>query len=69
MLWLDNPPANSLSPQVIEAISGYAVAIDAPLYTHTTVTRVNATDDGYDVQTDQGTWSTASVSSALVRLS
>ncbi len=48
-------------PEVIGLIDGYATAIDAPVRTHTTVTRVSATDDGYRVETDQGTWGSASV--------
>ena len=48
-------------PEVIGLIGGYATTIAAPVRTHTTVTRVCAADDGYRVETDQGTWSAASV--------
>jgi len=56
-----DPDGFMTMPQVIEGISGYATTIDAPVRTHTTVTRVSPTDDGYGVETDQGTWSAASV--------
>jgi putative flavoprotein involved in K+ transport len=56
-----DPDGYLTMPQVIEGISGYATAIGAPVRTHTTVSRVHASDDGYVVETDQGTWSAASV--------
>jgi putative flavoprotein involved in K+ transport len=56
-----DPDGYMTMPQVIEGISGYATVIDAPVRTHTTVRRVSATDGGYDVETDQGTWSALSV--------
>ena len=56
-----DPDGYMTMPQVIGAIDDYATAIAAPVRTHTTVTRVSATDDGFGVETDQGTWSAASV--------
>jgi putative flavoprotein involved in K+ transport len=56
-----DPDGYLTMPEVIEGITGYAAAVAAPVQTHTTVTRVSATDDGYDVETDLGGWSAASV--------
>ena len=41
-------------PEVIEFISRFAVVAGAPVRTHTTVTSVTRTDDGYQVATDTG---------------
>ena len=41
-------------PEVVSFIDGYASAVAAPVETHTTVTRVSATDSGYAVETDNG---------------
>jgi len=43
-------------PETIDFIVRYAAAISAPVRTHTSVTSVLRTDDGYEVVTDQGTW-------------
>jgi putative flavoprotein involved in K+ transport len=51
-----NPDGYRALPEVIDFITGYAKAIDAPLRTHTTVTSVRATESGYLVRTDQGDW-------------
>ncbi len=40
--------------EVVEFISDFAVAAEAPVRTHTTVTSVRQTDGGYHVATDQG---------------
>jgi putative flavoprotein involved in K+ transport len=40
--------------EVIEFVSRYAVVSDAPVRTHTTVTSVRQTDEGYHVITDSG---------------
>ena len=40
--------------EVIEFISRFAVVADAPVRTHTTVTSVRQTDEGYHVATDNG---------------
>jgi len=41
---------------VVQLINDYAATIEAPVQTGTTVTRVIATDDGYEVTTDRGVW-------------
>lgn len=48
-------------PEVVEEIRRYAATIAAPVQTRTTVTRVRAADSGYEVTTDRGVWSCASV--------
>ena len=40
--------------EVIEFVSRFAVVADAPVRTHTTVTSVRQTDEGYHVATNQG---------------
>jgi putative flavoprotein involved in K+ transport len=46
---------------VADLIARYATAVDAPVRTQTTVSSVRPTDDGYDVETDQGTWTAPTV--------
>ena len=43
-------------PEVVAFIDSYAAAINAPVQTRTTVTRVAATPTGYQVTTDRGVW-------------
>ena len=43
-------------PEVIEFVSGYARAIEAPVRTGTTVTSVRPSGAGYIVDTDKGRW-------------
>ncbi|MEJ2861573.1 flavin-containing monooxygenase [Actinomycetospora flava] len=43
-------------PELVSFLDGYAATIAAPVHTGTTVTRVGATDTGYEVTTDRGTW-------------
>jgi putative flavoprotein involved in K+ transport len=43
-------------PETIEFIQGYAKSISAPVRTHTSVTSLRRTDDGYQVVTDSGRW-------------
>src|SRR5262245_16747935 len=52
----NDPDGYRTLPEVIEFIAGYAQAIAAPLRSHTTVTSVRRTDDGYLVRTDRGDW-------------
>jgi putative flavoprotein involved in K+ transport len=52
----DDPDGYRTMPQVIEFITDYAKAISAPLHTHTTVTSVRSTEDGYFVHTDRSDW-------------
>jgi putative flavoprotein involved in K+ transport len=42
--------------ETIELIEQYALSIAAPVYTGTTVTAVQARDDGFAVATDRGDW-------------
>lgn len=56
-----DPDGYMTMPEVIGFISDYAVTIDAPVLTETTVTRVGVTDDGYQVVTDRGVWNCATV--------
>lgn len=48
-------------PEVVDFITGYADTIAAPVRTGTTVTGVRATESGFAVDTDQGSWTCASV--------
>ncbi len=57
----DDPDGYMTMPEVIDFISGYAAAIDAPVLTGTTVERVGVVDDGYFVTTDRGAWNCATV--------
>jgi putative flavoprotein involved in K+ transport len=57
----DDPDGFRTMPETIEFIDRYAAAIAAPVRTHTTVTSVRRTDDGYEVATDQGTWRSRTV--------
>jgi putative flavoprotein involved in K+ transport len=43
-------------PQTIEYLERYAEAIAAPVRTHTAVTSVRGTEDGYFIATSQGEW-------------
>ena len=63
----DDPDGFLTMPEVVDFITGYATAIDAPVRTGTTVTSVRATPDGYQVGTDQGDWrcSTVVIASGL----
>jgi len=52
----DDPDGFRDMPETIAFIERYAEVISAPVRTHTTVTSVRATDDGYEVATNQGDW-------------
>lgn len=56
-----DPDGYMTMPEVIEFISGYATAIEAPVLTKTTVSRVGVTGDGYQVTTNQGIWNSNAV--------
>src|SRR5688500_14452389 len=43
-------------PELTAYLGDYATAIGAPVHTNTTVTSVQATDDGYRVATSEGEW-------------
>ena len=49
-----DPNGFMTSAEVVEFVSGYAVATAAPVRAQTTVTSVRPTDDGYHVATDTG---------------
>ncbi len=51
-----DPDGFRTMPETIDFIHGYAAAISAPVHTHTRVTSVRRTGDGYEVSTDHGTW-------------
>jgi putative flavoprotein involved in K+ transport len=42
--------------ETVAFLAEYAKAIEAPVRTHTTVTSVRRSDDGYEVVTDKGSW-------------
>jgi putative flavoprotein involved in K+ transport len=57
----DDPHGFRDMPQTVAFLEGYAGAISAPVRTHTAVTSVQRTDDGYSVQTTQGAWRSRAV--------
>lgn len=61
----DDPDGYMSMPDVAVFITRYASLIAAPVHTGTTVTRVTATATGYDVITDRGTWTCATVVLAI----
>lgn len=52
----DDPDGFMTMPEVIDFIDGYARASAAPVRTHTTVTSVRRSAEGYRVITDRGEW-------------
>jgi len=52
----DDPDGFLTLQETIAFIEGYAADIAAPVHDHTTVTAVRATDHGYEVTTDRGSW-------------
>src|SRR5262245_29578669 len=50
----DDPDGFMTMPQVVDFIAGFAAAIDAPVRTHTEVSKVRPIDDGYRISTSQG---------------
>ncbi|WP_211190378.1 NAD(P)/FAD-dependent oxidoreductase [Actinomycetospora sp. TBRC 11914] len=58
----DADPDGFLSvAELVSYLDGYAETVAAPVHTRTTVSRVAATDGGYEVTTDRGTWTCATV--------
>jgi putative flavoprotein involved in K+ transport len=51
-----DPDGFMTMPEVVDFIARYARFITAPVRTGVSVTSVVATDDGYRVETDRGTW-------------
>ncbi len=58
---IDDPDGFMETSQVIECIENYARHIHAPLHTGTTVTRLELNSNGYEVETDKGSWHGKSV--------
>ncbi len=52
----NDPDGFMTMPEVVEFIGSYATSIDAPVQTGTTVTRVAATEMGYQVITNRDMW-------------
>ncbi len=52
----DDPDGFLTMPEVVELLTHYAEAIDAPVQGRTTVTAVRPDGDDYVVETDQGPW-------------
>lgn len=52
----DDPDGYRTLPEVIDFLAGYARAIGAPVRTHTRVTALARSEDGYVVRTDHGDW-------------
>jgi putative flavoprotein involved in K+ transport len=57
----DHPDGFMSAREVADVIARYASVIDAPVQTRTTVRSVRCRGDGYEVVTDQGTWSAPTV--------
>ena len=57
----DDPDGFMSMPEVIGFISDYARTVGAPVQTNTTVTAVRASGSGYEVVTNQGTWTAPTV--------
>jgi putative flavoprotein involved in K+ transport len=51
-----DPDGFMTMPEVIDFVTGYARFVAAPVRTGVTVTSVLASDDGYRVETDRGSW-------------
>jgi putative flavoprotein involved in K+ transport len=56
-----DPDGFMTMPEVVDFVSGYAKAIDAPVVCGATVTSVRRAGDDYAVTTDQGEWSCKAV--------
>ena len=52
----DDPDGFMTRSEIVDFMQRYAEAIDAPVQSGTTVTAVRGADDGYEVVTDQGSW-------------
>lgn len=52
----DDPDGYMTVDEVVKFVGAYSELIDAPVLTHTTVTRVEPDADGYRVTTDRGDW-------------
>ncbi len=56
-----DPDGYRTMPQTVAFLEGYAKAIDAPVRTHTRVTSVRRTEEGYLVSADRGEWRASAV--------
>ncbi len=52
----DDPDGFRTMPETIDFLERYAKVITAPVRTHTSVTSVRRSGDGYEVVTNQGNW-------------
>ena len=52
----DDPDGFRAMPETIDFLERYAKVITAPVRTHTRVTSVRRSDDGYEVVTNLGNW-------------
>ncbi len=52
----DDPDGYRAMPETIAFIERYAEVISAPVHTHTEVTSVRRSDDGYEITTNRGDW-------------
>jgi putative flavoprotein involved in K+ transport len=57
----DDPDGYMTMPEVVDFIGRYARLLDAPLRTNTNVTSLRPNVSGYEVVTDQGTWTSPTV--------
>jgi putative flavoprotein involved in K+ transport len=57
----DDPDSFMTMPEVIAFLERYAAFVAAPVQIGTTVSRLRTTTSGYEVITDQGTWSAPTV--------
>ena len=51
-----DPHGYRTMPETVGYLEQYAAAISAPVRTHTAVTSVRPTEDGYAIQTSRGAW-------------
>ena len=57
----EDPDGYLSAAQFVEFVTSYAATVTAPLVTGTTVTAVRPSGDGFEVRTDQGTWTASAV--------
>lgn len=56
-----DPDGYMSMPEIADFVTSYARVVSAPVHSGTTVTRVARNDGGYEVTTNHGTWSCATV--------
>ncbi len=57
----DSPQGFMTARELVSRFERYASDFDAPVHEHTSVDSVTRTDDGFDVQTSEGSWSAGRV--------